>query len=214
MSQRNPMNERYQNADEHKGKSRRSAASAKPVSKAASSVRIEGAKKPEKTGFFGQKKRPQESAESRAAAREERARYYDPGTPEYKKWRRYWWITIASALVLTILSFAMQMWLPADIIWVSYVMLGLGYALLIASIAIDLVKVRKIRKGAAASAAGSRSKEATRQRKAAKAAAKKAEEERAQREALDAAKRAAAKENRSNPLGGLKAKFAKKDSAE
>lgn len=214
MSQRNPMNERYQNADEHKGKTRRSAASAKPATKAASSVRIEGAKKPEKTGLFGQKKRPQESAESRAASREERARYYDPATPEYKKWRRYWWVSIAAALILTILSFALQMWLPADLVWVSYVLLGLGYALLIVSIAIDVVKVRKIRKNYAANAAGSRSKEATRQRKAAKAAAKKAEEERVEREALDAAKRAAAKENRTSPLGGLKAKFAKKDSAE
>ena len=40
MTQRNPMNERYQSED-RKGATRKSAASAKPVSKAASSVRIE-----------------------------------------------------------------------------------------------------------------------------------------------------------------------------
>ena len=44
MTQRNPMNERYQSED-RKGATRKSAASAKPVSKAASSVRIESTKK-------------------------------------------------------------------------------------------------------------------------------------------------------------------------
>ena len=44
MTQRNPMNERYQSED-RKGATRKSAASAKPVSKAASSVRIQSTKK-------------------------------------------------------------------------------------------------------------------------------------------------------------------------
>ena len=39
MSQRNPMNDRYQ-TDEHRGQTRKSAASAKPKTKAASSVRM------------------------------------------------------------------------------------------------------------------------------------------------------------------------------
>ena len=42
MSQRNPMNERY-TAEDRTGKTRKSAASAKPKAKAAASVRIESA---------------------------------------------------------------------------------------------------------------------------------------------------------------------------
>ncbi len=51
MSQRNPMNERY-TTNKPQGKTRKSAASAKPVSKAASSVRT-ASSKPEKKGLFG-----------------------------------------------------------------------------------------------------------------------------------------------------------------
>ncbi len=51
MSQRNPMNERY-TSDQKRGATRKSAASAKPVSKAAPPVRIIFAK-PEKKGLFG-----------------------------------------------------------------------------------------------------------------------------------------------------------------
>ena len=40
MSQRNPMNDRYQ-TDEHRGQTRKSAATMKPKTKAASSVRIQ-----------------------------------------------------------------------------------------------------------------------------------------------------------------------------
>ena len=55
MSQRNPMNERY-TSDQKRGATRKSAASAKPVSKAASSVRTTSAK-PEKKGLFGGSKK-------------------------------------------------------------------------------------------------------------------------------------------------------------
>ena len=51
MSQRNPMNERY-TTNKPQGVTRKSAASAKPVSKAASSVRT-ASSKPEKKGLFG-----------------------------------------------------------------------------------------------------------------------------------------------------------------
>ena len=55
MSQRNPMNERYTSDQKH-GATRKSAASAKPVSKAASSVRTTSSK-PEKKGLFGGSKK-------------------------------------------------------------------------------------------------------------------------------------------------------------
>lgn len=51
MSQRNPMNERY-TTSKPAGKTRKSAASAKPVSKAAASVHSAN-QKPEKKGLFG-----------------------------------------------------------------------------------------------------------------------------------------------------------------
>ena len=63
MSQRNPMNERY-TSDQKRGATRKSAASAKPVSKAASSVRTTSAK-PEKKGLFGGSKK-QEPAPAKA----------------------------------------------------------------------------------------------------------------------------------------------------
>ncbi len=50
MSQRNPMNERY-STNQPQGKTRKSAAAAKPVTKAASSVRMESDAS-EKKGFF------------------------------------------------------------------------------------------------------------------------------------------------------------------
>ena len=63
MSQRNPMNERYTSDQKH-GATRKSAASAKPVSKAASSVRTTSSK-PEKKGLFGGSKK-QEPAPAKA----------------------------------------------------------------------------------------------------------------------------------------------------
>lgn len=70
MSQRNPMNERY--TTEHKGGStRKSAASAKPVTKAASSVRT-APTKPAKKGFFSKKTEDPQAAK-RAAKQEKKA---------------------------------------------------------------------------------------------------------------------------------------------
>ena len=74
------MNERYQ-SNKPEGKTRRSAASAKPVTKAAASVRTTP-KKPAKKGLFGgssssskpeQKRDPKADAEQAAQARKDRA---------------------------------------------------------------------------------------------------------------------------------------------
>ena len=72
MTQRNPMNERYQSED-RKGATRKSAASAKPVSKAASSVRIESTKKTPQ-----QKKA--ERKQQRAKDAERDRQFYNPPT--------------------------------------------------------------------------------------------------------------------------------------
>lgn len=73
MSQRNPLNERNQN-DTKAGKTRKSAASAKPVMKAASSVYIEDPNNKPKEGFLsrlmggGNSKKKEEEAKERAKA--------------------------------------------------------------------------------------------------------------------------------------------------
>lgn len=73
MSQRNPLNDRNQN-DTKAGKTRKSAASAKPVMKAASSVYIEDPNNKPKEGFFsklmggGSSKQKEEEAKERAKA--------------------------------------------------------------------------------------------------------------------------------------------------
>ncbi len=201
MTQRNPMNDRNQRED--LGQSRRSAASAKPKAKAHASIRVEGEKKPQQKGLFGQaKKRAQKTAGQKSSSKQDReaqSLYYDPGTPEYKKWRKYWWISIAAALVLTTLSFALQMVLPADFGWVTWVILGLGYALLFFSLWIDFSKVRKIRKEYAEKMSNPKSKAAKREAKA-RAEAQAAEA------AERAARKAARKANRPAFLGGDKKK--------
>jgi hypothetical protein len=76
MSQRNPMNDRYQSED-RKGLTRKSAASLKPKSKAAASVRIETKTK------TPQQKKAEKKAE-RAKQAELDRQYYNPPTEEYK----------------------------------------------------------------------------------------------------------------------------------
>ena len=189
MTQRNPMNERYQ-SDERTGKTRKSAASAKPVSKAGASVRVAGGKKQAASrGFLSRLSGGGNAAASKKQQeREPRARYYNPDTPEYHRWRRYWWVSIVLALSLTALSFVVQIAIPDSAV-ASYVLLGVGYALLIFAIWVDMGKVRKIRRAYADRMMAGRSKAATRARKAEKAAAQKEAAEARKLGEAEAAKR-------------------------
>ena len=102
MTQRNPMNDRYQQTGEKKtGKTRKSAASAKPTTKAASSVHIEG-KAPKPQGRFARAQRQAQQPKKSSSSQD---RDFQPDTPEYRKWRRIWWGFIIAALALTSLSF-------------------------------------------------------------------------------------------------------------
>lgn len=189
MTQRNPMNERYQ-SDERTGKTRKSAASAKPVSKAGASVRVAGGKKQAASrGFLSRLSGGGNAAASKKQQeREARARYYNPDTPEYHRWRRYWWVSIVLALSLTALSFVVQIAIPDSAV-ASYVLLGVGYALLIFAIWVDMGKVRKVRRAYADRMMAGRSKAATRARKAEKAAAQKEAAEARKLGEAEAAKR-------------------------
>ena len=140
MSQRNPLNDRYQQ-EGRKGTTRKSAASAKPKAKAAESVHIQTAGKTKE-----QKKVDKKAA--REKAREEERNFYNPPTPEYKRYRKIWWVTLIAAMVLTVLSFVGQHFnFPQEVV---YVTLGLAYVFIIVALYVDFAKCRKLRKEYAA----------------------------------------------------------------
>lgn len=138
MTQRNPMNERYQ--DENRGGvTRKSAASAKPKSKAASSVTVQTAKK---TPQQKKQARKDEEKISREKQRELDRKYYTPDTERYKKLRRTWWIVLGVAVVMVIVAWFAREIEPA---WISFVALILAYGFIIYAFYLDFSKIRKER---------------------------------------------------------------------
>ena len=138
MSQRNPMNERYQ-SDERRGTTRKSAAAAKPKSKAASSVTVVPANH----------KTEKERAEAKAAAKEKEKKqrelnnkYYKPDTPRYKRLKAIWWVCLLLAVGCTALSFLGQEWMPD---WLGIATLVGAYVFIILAFVLDLWKIRKER---------------------------------------------------------------------
>lgn len=170
MTQRNPMNERYQNTDEKRtGKTRKSAASAKPTTKAASSVRIVGNSEPKSQSRYAKAQRRVNAQKNQQQAKKrDSTAYYKPTSPEYKKWRKIWIALIVVALVATSVSFWLSGRFGSRIS--LYALLALGYAALIGAVVVDMTKVRKARNAEAAAYAYSKSKAATKRRKADKAA--------------------------------------------
>ena len=165
MSQRNPMNDRYQ-TDEHRGQTRKSAASAKPKTKAASSVRMQPTVKTKQ-----QKKA--EKRVQRAKQAEIDRQYYNPPTAEYKRLRKVWWGLLIGAIVLTALSWVGRSFLPEA---GTYVSLGLAYACIIGALYVDFSKIRKVRRAYQDEMMSKKTKEmraAEKQQKAAERAAKK-----------------------------------------
>lgn len=139
MSQRNPMNDRY-TSEKHTGSTRKSAASAKPKSKAAASVSYGSAKKTPKDRKAEQKAIRKEEA---ARQRELDRKYYKPDTPRYKRLRRIWWSTISGAAVCTAMSYVTRSMEPS---WIAVVFLVLAYACIITAFYVDFGKVRKERR--------------------------------------------------------------------
>lgn len=135
MTQRNPMNERYQTGA-HRGQTRKSAASMKPKSKAAASVRMQSTTKTKK-----QKKAEQKAA--RAKRNREEAQYYNPPTPEYRKWRKIWWVLLVLAVIMTIVTWFGRAYMSDTM---GFVVLGIAYACIILAFYVDFSKIRKIRR--------------------------------------------------------------------
>ena len=135
MSQRNPMNDRYQ-TDDHQGQTRKSAASMKPKSKAAATVRVQPK----------EKTKQQKKAEKKVARQKQGEldrKYYNPPTPQYKRLRKIWWARLIGAIAATALSWLGRSWFPDP---VSYVMLGLAYVCIIGALYVDFSKIRKVRR--------------------------------------------------------------------
>lgn len=131
MSRRSPTNERYQKYTGPKGQTRKSAAAAKPSRKLAESSSS-------KT-----------KAKSKASSGAKGAKYPEPDIPEYKFWRRIWWISLGVGLVLVAVSFYFQYYLKA-LTWsrlAGIITIGLSYVAIIAAFFIDYTILRKMRMG-------------------------------------------------------------------
>jgi hypothetical protein len=132
MSRRSPSNERYQKYTGPKGQTRKSAAAAKPSRK-------------EGSGTTSSAKPKTKSSAATAPG----GKYYEPDTPEYKYWRRMWWICLGVGLLLVAISFYLQFYLKAYS-WSrtsGVITIGLSYAAIIAAFFIDYRKLRPMRTG-------------------------------------------------------------------
>ena len=139
MSQRNPMNERY-TSYKRTGTTRKSAASAKPKTKAAGTVTMGTSKKTPQ-----QRKAEQKEARKKEQERQRELdrKYYKPDTERYKKLKRIWWVSLAGAVVCTLLSWLLREVQPT---WLAFVCLFGAYALIIFAFYLDFSKIRKERR--------------------------------------------------------------------
>ena len=122
------MNARYQKNTEPKGQTRKSSAAAKPSRKSGSTS---------------------SSSSSKSKSTKRSVAYIDPQTPEFKGFRRMWWISLGSGLALVAVSFGVrtyfktQPWANA----VGGVTLVLAYAAIFYALYLDWAKMRPLRKG-------------------------------------------------------------------
>jgi hypothetical protein len=122
MTRRGAQNPRYQKGNEG-GKTRKSAASAKP------------------------KRSKGETASTKSSSPEKKKRWFDPlpvpDSPEFKRWRRIWLWLLVAALV-----FSLGAWWGQDNLTgpVNTLSLIAAYTCIFAAIYIDLTKIRRMRK--------------------------------------------------------------------
>jgi hypothetical protein len=111
MGQRSPHNARYQKYTKPEGKTRRSAASAKPK-------RDLG-------------KTTSDSGKSSSSKGSGRSSYAVPMTPEYRKWRNVWWASLGASAVSALLYVLISkqpvpQGAKVGLLVVCYVFLGIG----------------------------------------------------------------------------------------
>ncbi len=198
MSQRNPMNERYSD-ENRKGKTRKSAASAKPSADRAATVRTPAPKTKKQKKEEARKREEKRNQQMRAMAPDAR-RFEDQ--PEYKRLRRLWWIFLVSAILLIGLSFVgMQ---NEAISFLNVPCIIAGYVLVIAAFYIDLGKIRKLRKKYEQTMVLGKTKEARKAQKKARA------EVRAQQKEAEENTEAVQTEEAEKKEGGILSRFRKK----
>lgn len=147
MARRNPLNEREVNKDAKTGTTKKSAASAKPVRKAADTVYIKSA--------GSSKSKPQtkeEKKEQRKKDTERENKVYaastamTKATPEYSKYKKVWWVILVLAIAATVVAWIMQLNRETVGELGMIVALVLAYAAIIFALILDFWKVRPIRK--------------------------------------------------------------------
>jgi hypothetical protein len=127
VARRSPTNARYQKHTEPKGQTRKSSASAKPKRKEGSGA--------------------SSTSKSKSGSSTRTAALMEPTTPEYKFWRRAWWISLVIGLVLVAISYYLQYQLRT-LSWTrtaGIIVLGLAYAAIIAAFFIEWKKLRPMR---------------------------------------------------------------------
>jgi uncharacterized membrane protein len=149
VSKRAPTNARYQKYQEPPGKTRKSAAAAKPSRKATSSSSSSAASK------------SKSSAGTKAR--------FDPQTPEFKALRKRWWTLLVVGVVLVTLSwgvryidkpgnplhdasFTLSSFTITYAGLLAAVTLGLAYACIFYALYLDFAKMRPMRLAAASGA--------------------------------------------------------------
>ena len=202
MTQRNPNNERYRE-ENRGGKTRKSAASAKPSAERAATVTTPAPKT---------KKQKKEEAKKRGRDRGQEAKYtidthdnkYIEKLPEYKKLRKLWWGCLIAASGLIVFSILAAQHEVLSVLYIPCIILG--YVFVILAFYIDFRKIRNLRREYTDTILHDKSKAARAQQKAARAEAraqkKEAEEKFAEAQAAEAEKKA------NSPLNRLKRKFA------
>ncbi len=134
MARRSATNARYQKYTGPEGKTRKSAAAAKPKKASSSSAKPSGGKssggsKPKSTSAIAMR---------------------NPDTPEFRAYRRQWWIALVAGLLLTGVSYAIQRFAPPTTLarYATTGTLVAAYAAIIYAFFVDWTKMRPLRKEA------------------------------------------------------------------
>jgi hypothetical protein len=135
MARRSPTNARYAKYTGPEGKTRKSAAAAKPKNASSGS----GAKSSSKKS----------TSSSKSSSKTSAIAMRNPDTAEFKAYRRQWWIALVVGLALTAVSYAIQTYVSAP--WgrtAQALTLGMAYASIGFAFYVDWKKMRPLRKEA------------------------------------------------------------------
>lgn len=152
MSQRNPMNERY-TQDRTAGTTRKSAASAKPVSKAGASVYVKEAKPAKRSmmdRFKGEDANTKKSSKGTATEQRQTARQrkrainrFVPETADYKHYNKKRMMYSAAGCGVIVIAILMSIFTPYQI--PAIVLMILAWVLFCISVYMDSRYLRPIR---------------------------------------------------------------------